>query len=80
MKVNTETLIRKIKEIEPEGVQVQRKTGFLSTTSAVYYRNNMIYRFLMEDDFIFSSENGYTEEEFLMTYKNWYWEIELLIN
>lgn len=77
--VNTETLIQKIKDLEPKGVQVQIKTSLLSTTSAVYYHKNKIYRFLMQEDFNFSSENGFTEDDFLKAYKDWLWEIELSI-
>ena len=54
--------------------------GILSLTKAIYKRKDLIYIFLMEYDFSFEEDIGYTKTEFLEKYKDWYWKVEQTIS
>ena len=77
--VNSKILLEKIKQIAPDGYEVCTRIGVLTTTKAIYYHKQLVFIFLMEYDFEFSSENGITEIQFLEKYDNWNWKIENVI-
>lgn len=74
--IRTNQLVKKLEQIEPDGLEVSTRMGLLITTKAVYKRKDLIYIFLMEYDFCFDEGIGYTKTEFLKKYKNWYWKVE----
>ena len=79
MIVTTLELVKKLKEVKPDGFEVSLRMGMLSTTKAVYLRRGRLYVFQMEYDFNFSWEIGFKEDEFLKKYYNTYWKIETTI-
>lgn len=80
MIVNTKQLIKKLKEIEPEGVEVSLRFGILTTTKVVYLRNKTVYLFLMEYDWEFNEEFGVSISDFKKTHAKWYWKIDQIIS
>ena len=80
MKVSTEVLIARLKEVTPEGFEVSIRFGMSSVTRAVYLRKDLFYIFDMEDDFIFRKNEGYSEAEFAQEYVKYFWEIEMTIS
>ncbi len=80
MKVSTEVLIAKLKEVQPEGFEVTVRFGIMTVTRAVYLHKDLYYVFDMEDDFIFRKNEGYSEAEFAQEYVKYFWEIEMTIS
>lgn len=80
MKVSTVELIKKLKEVTPQGFEVSNSVGALSTTKAIYIKKRQIFLFGMEEDFIFKKEYGYTEVEFVEEYSSRFWVIAMTIN
>ncbi|GAC1304144.1 MAG: hypothetical protein NVSMB24_11190 [Mucilaginibacter sp.] len=80
MVVSTALLINKLKRVFPDGFQISYKMGMLNTTKAIYFRNSKVYLFNMEDNFLFTEQFGYSETEFLKTYKGCLWKLEMTIS
>ena len=80
MKINTISLIEKLKTIIfPDGFELSVRHGILSSTKAIYLKDELIYLFNMEDEFDFNPKQfGYSEYEFLKEYGNYFWTIEEL--
>ena len=78
--VETNQLLKKLEQIEPEGLEVSTRMGILSSTKAIYKRKGLFYIFMMEYDFSFEEDIGYIKTEFLEKYKNWYWKVEQTIS
>lgn len=79
MVVNTEKLLEKLKDAEPEGLEISLRFGILSVTKAVYLRNKLVYLFPMEYDWSFNEENGVSISNFKKKYKKWFWQIDQII-
>jgi len=80
MVVTTEKLLEKLKEIEPEGLEISLRFGILSVTKAVYLRDKLVYLFPIEYDWVFNKETGVTISNFKKTHKKWYWRIDQIIS
>lgn len=78
-KINTTQLLNELKKVSPDGFEVSTNMGFLSTTKAIYFKNGLVFVFLMEYDFIFDTEIGLSTDEFKKEYENWMWKIEQII-
>lgn len=79
-KINTTQLLNELKKVAPDGFEISANMGLLSTTKAMYFKNELVFIFLMEYDFIFDPEIGLSPEEFKKEYKNWMWKIEQIIS
>lgn len=80
MVVSTSAVINKLDEVHPEGLQLSCRMGALISTSALYKKDQKIYLFKMEDDFIFKKNVGYEREEFLSEFLDRLWTIEMIIS
>ena len=80
MQLNTNQLIQKLKQIKPEGYEVSLKMGVLTLTKYVFFKRKRFYIFSFDQFWIFTSNNGYTELEFIGKYSNWIWHIDQTIN
>ena len=78
--ISTQKLIDELEEIKQEGFQVSCRMGLLNTTKAVYIYQSQIFLFNMEDKFSFKKGMGYSRNEFLEEYGNYYWLIEETIS
>ncbi|MES2796918.1 MAG: hypothetical protein V4683_13190 [Bacteroidota bacterium] len=78
--VNTRELIEKLILLDPNGLEVSTRMGFLTTTKAVYHKKGLFFIFNMEFDFSFKLENGIKEEDFTKKYEKWFWEIDQIIS
>lgn len=72
-------IIKQLKTISPEGLEVTTRNGVLTSTYALYLRVEKIYVFRMEDDFSFEPHLGYTVDEFLKEFEGVEWKVELVI-
>ncbi|MBS4039683.1 MAG: hypothetical protein KGZ81_03700 [Flavobacteriales bacterium] len=76
---NYKELIEQFKDVYPEGLQATTLNGVLTSTYALYLRDQKIYVFKMEDNFSFEPHMGYTEDEFLKEFEGVQWKVELVI-
>ena len=77
---STFELIEKVKKITPLGFEVLLRMGALTSTKAIFFRNEKYYLFNMDEDFLFDSEDGYLQSDFLCKYSDWLWTTEQIIS
>ena len=78
--IPTEILIQNLSKISPLGYEVTIRNGLLRSTKCIYQNENLIYLFDISEPFKFKMENGYTEVDFNLHYKDWFWKIEQTIS
>jgi hypothetical protein len=79
MVVEGSAIIKRLKSVSPEGLEVTTRKGLLTSTYALYFRNSTIYVFRMEDDFSFESHLSYTEDAFLKEFEGVEWRVRMVI-
>ncbi|MFC3811627.1 hypothetical protein [Lacihabitans lacunae] len=80
MILSTIELIIKLEEITPEGLEVLLHIGVLTTTKAVYLKNELIYIFHMEYDWDFKTNEGFSKKEMLEKYPKTRWKVKQVID
>lgn len=80
MQLNTNEIIQKLKEIKPSGYEVSLRMGCLTLTKYLFYKRSRFYLFSIDQFWIFSWDDGYTELEFLDEFETWIWHVDQIIN
>jgi hypothetical protein len=80
MILSTIELITKLEEITPQGLEVSLHMGILTTTKVVYLKNDLFYIFLMQYDWDFKNNEGFSKKEMLEKFPKTRWKVEQVID